>query len=108
MPSCVTGELEDINARHGVKNLIGKGQILHVADQYLSIRQTLARNGREIFGCIEASDNGAPLPRQYKRAARPAANIKMPGSLTDLRLIEDGGEDVMPGRLATAGPILRP
>jgi hypothetical protein len=105
-PARITGELEGVDAGHGVERGLGEREGFHVAVAEVGFRQTLAGDGEQAGADVQARRDGAALGGEDEGEAGAAADIEQAGAGADAGGVEDGLEQGPVVGLGQVGPRL--
>jgi hypothetical protein len=105
-PARVAGELEGVDAGHGVKRGVGEREGLHVAVAQVCFGDALAGDGQEAGADVEAGRDGAALGGQDEGEAGAAADVEQAGAGADAGGVEDRLEQGLIVGFGQVGPGL--
>jgi hypothetical protein len=103
-PARVPGELEGVDAGHGVEGGVGERKGLHVAVAHVGVRQALAGDGEQAGADVQAGRDGAAAGGEDEGEAGAAADVEQAGAGADVGGVEDRLEQRLVVGFGQVGP----
>jgi hypothetical protein len=105
-PARVPGELEGVDAGHGVEGGVGEREGFHVAVVQVGVGEALAGDGEQTGADVEASRDGAAAGGEDEGEAGTAADVEQAGAGAHVGRVEDRLEQGLVVGFGQVGPRL--